>query len=55
MAAVATFAEGARTLQEGFAVQNGYAIVTLYDRPAAAPDDPAVSAAMEHTLCTTIL
>jgi hypothetical protein len=55
MAAIATFADGARTLQEGFTVQNGYAVTVLYARPAGAADDPAVTRAMQRTLCTAVL
>ena len=51
MGAIATFSDGASTLQEGFAVQGDSAVRVLYVRPAQTPDDPAATAAMQRALC----
>lgn len=51
IAAIATFAGGGRTVQDAFAVVNGYAITVRYDRPATALDAPAAVAAMQRALC----
>lgn len=51
VAAIATFTGGGQTLQDGFAVTGGSAIVVRYDRPATAHDDPAAIAAMQRALC----
>lgn len=56
MAAIATFRiASARTLQEGFAVQSGQAVLVTYARPSGATLDPAVSRAMERALCVASL
>ena len=53
-AGVATFRLDARTtLQEGFAVRDGRAILLSYVRPASTPVDPAVLQAMQQSLCAT--
>jgi hypothetical protein len=42
---------GGKTLQEGFAVHDAWAVRTVYTRPAAAQPDPSVEAAMQNVLC----
>lgn len=51
VAAIATFQGEGQTAQDGFAVSGGNAIVVRYNRPTAAPDDPAALAAMQRALC----
>ncbi len=52
-AGVATFQLRDRTtLQEGFAVEDGYSIRTTYVRPAGTPIDPNVTQAMQNLLCS---
>jgi hypothetical protein len=51
-AGLATFTlPGGRVLQEGFAVHDGQAVRAAYTRPASAPADPNVAAAMQSALC----
>lgn len=51
-AGLATFSlPGERILQEGFAVRDGQAVRVTYSRPASAPADPNVAAAMQSALC----
>jgi len=53
-AAVATFTlPGGATLQEGFAARDNQSVQTTYVRPSGAPADPAVTAAMQSSLCIT--
>jgi hypothetical protein len=42
---------GGKPLEEGFAVRDGVAVRTTYIRPAGAPPDPNVTAAMQAVLC----
>lgn len=51
-AAVATFTvPGGKTLEEGFAARDNQSVQTTYVRPLRAPADPAVTAAMQNSLC----
>ena len=51
-AGLATFSlAGERVLQVGFAVADGQAVRVTYVRPASAPADPNVAAAMQSALC----
>lgn len=51
-AGVATFAlPGGKTLEEGFAARDNRAVQTTYLRPTGTPADPAVTAAMQSSLC----
>ena len=53
-AAVATFTlPGGKTLEQGFAARDNQSVQTAYVRPAGAAADPAVTAAMQSSLCIT--
>ena len=53
-AGVATFTlPGGKTLDEGFAARDNQSVQTTYIRPSAATADPAVTAAMQNSLCIT--
>jgi hypothetical protein len=53
-AAVATFiVPGGKTLEQGFATRDNLSVQTTYVRPSKAPADPAVTAAMQSSLCIT--
>lgn len=51
LAAIATFTGAGQTVADAFAVVSGNAVVVRYQRPAAAHDDPAALAAMQHAVC----
>jgi hypothetical protein len=51
-AGIATFQLRDRTtLQEGFAVRDGYSVRVTYIRPSGTPADPSVTQAMQDVLC----
>ncbi|MHB8148407.1 MAG: hypothetical protein ACYDGM_14255 [Vulcanimicrobiaceae bacterium] len=54
-AGIATFVQGATTIQQAFAVIDNHAITIAYERPSSTPPSPAVAAAMQHTLCVAPL
>lgn len=43
-----------RILREGFAVQNGQAVLVTYIRPVNVPIDSSVTQAMKRTLCVAL-
>jgi len=51
VAAIATFTGRGQTVEDGFAVAGGNALVVRYERPATVPDDPAAVAAMQRAIC----
>jgi hypothetical protein len=56
IAAIAFFSLGnGRTLEEGYAVEDGHAVLVGYDRPSAASPDAAAVTARERALCVKML
>jgi len=51
VAAIATFSGARKTVEDGFAVVSGSAMVVHYERPANVPADSAAKAAMQRALC----